>query len=150
MKSLVSLVMWIPLCRAGSRRRGTASLRIPGPSRSRFASLSGIYRPSEGRDIRDAKIAARMQGRIVRRTMLQQEAMIERTRSVCRVDEHLAAAMMYGSFARAEGDGFSAIEFKESLWHHSGRGTASLRPPYSWRGAVPRPSALLAWRDRGA
>ena len=39
--------------------------------------------------------------------MLQQEAMIERTRSVCREDERLAAAMMYGSFAQGEGDGFS-------------------------------------------
>ena len=64
-----------------------------------------------GRDICGAKIAARMQGRIVRRTMLQQEAMIERTRSVCREDERLAAAMMYGSFAQGEGDGFSDIEF---------------------------------------
>jgi lincosamide nucleotidyltransferase B/F len=73
--------------------------------------LSGIYWPSEGRDICGAKIAARMQGRIVRRTMLQQEAMIERTRSVCREDERLAAAMMYGSFAQGEGDGFSDIEF---------------------------------------
>jgi len=43
--------------------------------------------------------------------MLQQEAMIERTRSVCREDERLAAAMMYGSFAQGEGDGFSDIEF---------------------------------------
>ncbi len=43
--------------------------------------------------------------------MLQQEAMIERTRRVCREDERLAAAMMYGSFARGEGDGFSNIEF---------------------------------------
>ena len=73
--------------------------------------MSGIYWPSEGRDICDAKIAARMQGRIVRRTMLQQEAMIERTRSVCREDERLAAAMMYGSFAQGQGDGFSDIEF---------------------------------------
>jgi hypothetical protein len=39
--------------------------------------------------------------------MLQQEAMIERTRRVCREDERLAAAMMYGSFAQGEGDGFS-------------------------------------------
>jgi hypothetical protein len=39
--------------------------------------------------------------------MLQQEAMIERTCSVCREDERLAAAMMYGSFAKGEGDGFS-------------------------------------------
>ena len=39
--------------------------------------------------------------------MLQQEAMIERTHSVCREDERLAAAMMYGSFAQGEGDGFS-------------------------------------------
>jgi lincosamide nucleotidyltransferase len=71
----------------------------------------GVYRPLEGRDICSAKIAARMQGRIVRRTMLQQEAMIERTRRVCREDERLAAAMMYGSFAQGEGDGFSDIEF---------------------------------------
>jgi len=37
--------------------------------------------------------------------------MIERTRRVCREDERLAAAMMYGSFAQGEGDGFSDIEF---------------------------------------
>ncbi len=43
--------------------------------------------------------------------MLQQEAMIERTRRVCQEDERLAAAMMYGSFAQGEGDGFSDIEF---------------------------------------
>jgi lincosamide nucleotidyltransferase len=43
--------------------------------------------------------------------MLQQEAMIERTRRVCREDERLVAAMMYGSFAQGEGDGFSDIEF---------------------------------------
>ena len=71
----------------------------------------GVYRPLEGRHICGAKIAARMQGRIVRRTMLQQEAMIERTRRVCREDARLAAAMMYGSFAQGEGDGFSDIEF---------------------------------------
>ena len=71
----------------------------------------GVYRPLEGRHICGAKIAARMQGRIVRRTMLKQEAMIERTRRVCREDERLAAAMMYGSFAQGEGDGFSDIEF---------------------------------------
>lgn len=43
--------------------------------------------------------------------MLQQEAMIERTRRVCKEDERLAAAMMYGSFAQGEGDRFSDIEF---------------------------------------
>ena len=43
--------------------------------------------------------------------MLQQEAMIERTRRVCKDDERLAAAMMYGSFAQGEGDRFSDIEF---------------------------------------
>jgi predicted nucleotidyltransferase len=43
--------------------------------------------------------------------MLQQEAMIERTRRACREDERLAAAMMYGSLARGKGDGFSNIEF---------------------------------------
>ncbi len=43
--------------------------------------------------------------------MLQQEAMIERTRRVCSEDERLVAAMMYGSFVQGEGDGFSDIEF---------------------------------------
>lgn len=43
--------------------------------------------------------------------MLQQEAMIERARRVCREDERLAAAMMYGSFAQGEGDEFSDVEF---------------------------------------
>ncbi len=43
--------------------------------------------------------------------MLEQEIMIERVRQVCRRDERLAAAMMYGSFARSEGDEFSDIEF---------------------------------------
>jgi predicted nucleotidyltransferase len=43
--------------------------------------------------------------------MLQQEAMIERTRRVCKEDERLTAAMMNGSFAQGEGDGFSDIEF---------------------------------------
>ena len=43
--------------------------------------------------------------------MLQQEAMIERVRRVCREDERLVAALMYGSFAQGEGDGLSDIEF---------------------------------------
>jgi lincosamide nucleotidyltransferase len=43
--------------------------------------------------------------------MLRQEAMIERTRRICCEDERLVAAMMYGSFAQGEGDGFSDIEF---------------------------------------
>lgn len=43
--------------------------------------------------------------------MLQQEAMIERVRRICRADERLAAAMMYGSFAQGEGDEHSDIEF---------------------------------------
>ncbi len=43
--------------------------------------------------------------------MLQQEAMIERVRRVCKKDERLAAAMMYGSFAQGEGDELSDIEF---------------------------------------
>jgi lincosamide nucleotidyltransferase B/F len=43
--------------------------------------------------------------------MLQQEAMIERVRGVCRRDERVVAAMMYGSFAQGEGDEFSDIEF---------------------------------------
>jgi len=40
-----------------------------------------------------------------------QRAMIERVRHLCRLDERLAAAMMYGSFAQSEGDEFSDIEF---------------------------------------
>ena len=43
--------------------------------------------------------------------MLKQEAMIERARRVCREDDRLAAAMMYGSFAQDRGDEFSDIEF---------------------------------------
>ena len=43
--------------------------------------------------------------------MLQQEAMIKRVRRVCRGDERLVAAMMYGSFAQGEGDWLSDIEF---------------------------------------
>ena len=40
-----------------------------------------------------------------------QKAMIERVRHLCRIDERLVAAMMYGSFAQLEGDEFSDIEF---------------------------------------
>jgi lincosamide nucleotidyltransferase B/F len=40
-----------------------------------------------------------------------QKAMIERVRELCREDDRLAAAMMYGSFAQGEGDEFSDIEF---------------------------------------
>ena len=54
--------------------------------------------------------------------------MIERTRRVCREDERLAAAMMYGSFAQGEGDGSRS----------------------GWTGAVPRLSALLARRIHNA
>ncbi len=43
--------------------------------------------------------------------MLQQEAMIERTRRVCLEDERLVAAMMYGSFAQGTADEYSDIEF---------------------------------------
>jgi hypothetical protein len=37
--------------------------------------------------------------------------MIGRVRYLCRLDERLAAAMMYGSLAQFEGDEFSDIEF---------------------------------------
>ena len=43
--------------------------------------------------------------------MLRQEEMIERVRELCRGDERLVAAMMYGSFAHGEGDEFSDIDF---------------------------------------
>jgi lincosamide nucleotidyltransferase len=49
--------------------------------------------------------------------MLQQEAMIERVRYLCRLDERLEAAMMYGSFAQFEGDEFSDIEFILFFYH---------------------------------
>ena len=44
-------------------------------------------------------------------SMYQQVAMIERVRELCLADERLEAAMMYGSWARGEGDEHSDIEF---------------------------------------
>jgi lincosamide nucleotidyltransferase len=43
--------------------------------------------------------------------MLAQERLITRVRDRCRDDDHLDAAMMYGSFAYGEGDAYSDIEF---------------------------------------
>jgi lincosamide nucleotidyltransferase len=43
--------------------------------------------------------------------MLPQQAMIERVRQLCEQDDHVVAALMYGSFALGEGDRFSDIEF---------------------------------------
>ena len=43
--------------------------------------------------------------------MLPQEVMIERARELCRQDERVVSALMYGSFALGEGDRFSDIEF---------------------------------------
>lgn len=43
--------------------------------------------------------------------MLPQEEMIERVKKLCKQDERLVAAMMYGSFTQGEGDEFSDIEF---------------------------------------
>ena len=43
--------------------------------------------------------------------MLQQEHMIQAVRELCKEDERIAAAAMYGSFTRGEGDEFSDIEF---------------------------------------
>jgi len=43
--------------------------------------------------------------------MLQQEVMIEKVRELCQTDERVVAALMYGSFAFSQGDGFSDIEF---------------------------------------
>lgn len=42
--------------------------------------------------------------------MLLQEAMIERLRHICRQDRRIVAAMLYGSFTRAEADAFSDID----------------------------------------
>jgi lincosamide nucleotidyltransferase len=43
--------------------------------------------------------------------MIEQQRMIERVRQLCREDERLVAALMYGSFTRGEGDAYSDIEF---------------------------------------
>ena len=43
--------------------------------------------------------------------MIEQRKMIERVRQICREDERLVAALMYGSFTRDEGDAYSDIEF---------------------------------------
>ncbi len=42
---------------------------------------------------------------------LIQEEMIDRVRHLCYEDQRIVAALMYGSFAREEGDEFSDIEF---------------------------------------
>lgn len=42
---------------------------------------------------------------------MYQIRMIERTRRLCEDDERVTAALMYGSFARGEGDSFSDVEF---------------------------------------
>ncbi|MGH2533290.1 MAG: hypothetical protein ACRDJW_13405 [Thermomicrobiales bacterium] len=42
---------------------------------------------------------------------LPRETMIARVREVCQADERLVGALMYGSFARGEGDAYSDIEF---------------------------------------
>jgi len=43
--------------------------------------------------------------------LLPQTALIERVRQLCVADEHVIAALMFGSFAVSEGDEFSDIEF---------------------------------------
>ncbi len=43
--------------------------------------------------------------------MLQQEVMIEKVRELCQRDARVVSALMYGSFALGQGDGFSDIEF---------------------------------------
>jgi lincosamide nucleotidyltransferase len=43
--------------------------------------------------------------------MLPQEQLIRRVRAVCEADEQLAAALMYGSFTKGEGDQYSDVEF---------------------------------------
>ncbi len=43
--------------------------------------------------------------------MIEQQKMIERVRQICREDQRLVAALMYGSFTRGEGDAYSDIEF---------------------------------------
>lgn len=43
--------------------------------------------------------------------MLQQDSMIQKVREACERDDRLVSALMYGSFALGEGDGFSDVEF---------------------------------------
>jgi lincosamide nucleotidyltransferase len=43
--------------------------------------------------------------------MLPQEQMIARVRQLCRQDERIVGAFMYGSFTTGEGDSFSDVEF---------------------------------------
>lgn len=43
--------------------------------------------------------------------MIEQQKMIQKVRQICREDERLVAALMYGSFTRDEGDAYSDIEF---------------------------------------
>jgi lincosamide nucleotidyltransferase len=43
--------------------------------------------------------------------MLVQEQMVAQVRQLCREDERVVAAWMYGSFAQGEGDAYSDIEF---------------------------------------
>ncbi len=43
--------------------------------------------------------------------MLEQEQLIARVRDLCRADDRVDAAMMYGSFTAGEGDAHSDIEF---------------------------------------
>jgi lincosamide nucleotidyltransferase B/F len=43
--------------------------------------------------------------------IIVQQEMIERVRALCRQDDAVRAAMMYGSFALGEGDAYSDIEF---------------------------------------
>jgi lincosamide nucleotidyltransferase len=43
--------------------------------------------------------------------MLLQERMIARVRQLCRQDDRVVGALMYGSFTKGEGDAFSDIEF---------------------------------------
>ena len=95
------------------RVRGRLVLPLSGLSAGGFIWLAGSF-------IRGAKIAAREESRIVRRTMLQQEAMIERVRCVYQEDERLTATMMYGSFVQGEGAGSrtsrSFCSSRTTLW----------------------------------
>ena len=94
------------------RVRGRLVLPLSGLSAGGFIWLAGSF-------IRGAKIAAREESRIVRRTMLQQEAMIERVRCVYQEDERLTATMMYGS-SKARGAGSrtsrSFCSSRTTLW----------------------------------
>lgn len=60
--------------------------------------------------------------------MLFQERLIARVREVCRADERLDGALMYGSFASGEADAYSDVEF----WLFFKQQRSAEADPWTW------------------